>query len=82
MTAHYRKQAIPVLTLVTVLIGIGVVIQLWLLSASLEAVLAGDASLPIPATIVSAVVLLANGGLLAYVLRVDHRISAQGTRRP
>lgn len=75
MSLQLRKQATPVLTLVTVLVGVGVVIQLWLLSTSLEAVLAGDASLPIPATIVSAVVFLANLGLLAYVLRVDRRVS-------
>lgn len=68
-----RKQAIPIFTLVTVFVGVGVVIQLWLLGASLEALLAGDGALALPATGVSALLLAINGGLLLYVVRVDRR---------
>lgn len=72
-----RKQAVPVFTLVSVLIGLGVVIQLWLLGTSLEAMLAGDSGLAVPATVASAVLLAINAGLLRYVLRVDRRARAR-----
>ncbi len=38
-----RAQAVPLFTAICVLIGVLVVLQLWLLAASLESVLAGDA---------------------------------------
>ncbi|MEO6573278.1 MAG: DUF6755 family protein [Polyangiaceae bacterium] len=68
-----RKQAGPIFTTVAVFVGIGVVLQLWLLSASLEAVLKGQGHLAVPATIASAFVLAVNGTLLLYVLRADRR---------
>ncbi len=81
MTIDARKQALSIFTVVVVLIGVGVVLQLWLLSASLEGVLTGKGSLAIPATAASAVLFAVNAGLLAYVFRVDRRVRALGTRR-
>jgi hypothetical protein len=84
VSVDLRKQAIPVLTLVSALIGVGVVLQLWLLGASLEAYLAGDGAPSLPATIASVVLFLVNVRLLAHVLRVDRRVrhAAQGGAVP
>lgn len=81
MTIDARKQALPIFTAVVVLLGVGVVLQLWLLSASLEGLLTGKGGLATPATIASAALFLVNAGLLAYVLRVDRRVRALGARR-
>ena len=76
MSADLRKQALPIFTLVAVFVGLGVVLQLWLLGASLEAVLGGRSEIAVPATVASAVLLAVNVGLLAYVMRVDRRVRA------
>jgi hypothetical protein len=80
VTALLRRQAIPILTLVVAFVATGVVIQLWLLSASLEAYLAGDAAPSVPATVASALLLLVNGALLGFVLQVDRRARLSGPR--
>lgn len=76
MTLNARKQALPLFTVVVSLIGVSVVLQLWLLSASLEGVLTERGDIAIPATAASAVLFVVNGGLLAYVFRVDRRVRA------
>ena len=80
MTINARKQALPLFTVVVTLIGVSVVLQLWLLSASLEGVLTERGDMAIPATAASAILFLVNGGLLAYVFRVDRRMRAQDAR--
>ena len=42
MTIDARKQALPIFTAVVALLGVIVVLQLWLLSASLEGLLTGE----------------------------------------
>lgn len=59
---------------VALLIGTIVVIQLWILSASIEAWHAGQTRLLIPAAVVSLVLFLANLGLLWYVADFDERL--------
>ncbi len=81
MTIDARKQAMSIFTVVVVLVGVGVVLQLWLLSASLEGLLTDKRDLAIPATVASAVLFAVNAGLLAYVFRVDRRVRAIDTRR-
>ncbi len=71
MRVDARKQAIPIFTMVAFLMGIGVVLQLWLLGASVEGLLLGKGGPATMATVASLVLFLVNGGLLAYVLRVD-----------
>lgn len=68
-----RVRATPVFTALCVLIGVLVTIQLWLLSASVESVLAGRTSPAVAASIASAALFLANGGLLGYASTVDRR---------
>ena len=48
-----------------------VVIQLWLLTATMNAYLGGDDSVIWPAGVVSAVCLLLNAGLLRYLYHIE-----------
>ena len=48
-----------------------VILQLWLLTATMNAYLGGDTSVVWPATIASVVCLLLNVGLLRYLTRLD-----------
>jgi hypothetical protein len=74
-----RRQALPFFTAVCVLIGVLVVLQLWLLAASLESTLAGDAGPAIAGSIASAVLLAMNGGLFLYVRALDRHVRAATT---
>jgi len=68
-----RRQGTALFTMILVFVGTLVVVQLWLLSAALEALLARETELLVPAAVGSAVLFLVNGGLLLYVLRFDRR---------
>jgi hypothetical protein len=48
-----------------------VVLQLWLLTATMNAYLGGDVSILIPAALASLVCLLLNLGLLWYIYRLE-----------
>jgi len=48
-----------------------VVLQLWLLTASMNAYLGGDDSILWPAAVASAACLALNGGLLRYLYRME-----------
>lgn len=47
-------------------------LQLWLLTVSMEALLSGAYKTLIPAAAGSSILLLINAGLLRYVFRSDH----------
>ncbi len=65
---HQRKTIVSgILTLVLIL----AILQLWLLSATMNAYLAGDDSVLIPAALASAACLLLNAGLLRYVYKLE-----------
>jgi hypothetical protein len=49
-----------------------VVLQLWLLTATMNAYLGGDQSIIWPAAAASLVCLLLNAGLLRYLYRIEH----------
>ncbi len=53
------------------LIAILLVIQMWLLTATLEAHLAGHSEPILPAAIISGLIFLACAGLLFFIHRVD-----------
>jgi hypothetical protein len=59
-----------------VFVGATVVLQLWLLTVSVEALLSGEYKTLIPAAAGSTVLLAINAGLLRYVFRFDR--DAQG----
>ena len=65
---HQRMTIVYGILAVVLLI---VVLQLWLLTATMNAFLGGDESVLIPASIVSAFCLLLNLGLLRYLYRLE-----------
>ncbi len=69
-----RQQGMTLVTAICWLVGTLVVIQLWLVAAALDALLSNDTEVLWPAAVASAVLFLANGGLLLYVLDFDRRI--------
>ncbi|WP_394841174.1 hypothetical protein LZC95_29400 [Pendulispora brunnea] len=68
-----KKQVLHVFTFVACLVGMGVVLQLWLLGDALEALLAGKGDLLIPAAGASLMLFAVHAGLLAFVHRLDQR---------
>jgi hypothetical protein len=69
-----RQQGRALMTALCLFIGIVLVVQLWLLSAAVDALLSGDDSVLLPATLASFALLAVNGGLLAYGVSFDRRI--------
>jgi hypothetical protein len=51
-----------------------VVVQLWLLTVSMEALLSGAMKTLVPAAAASTVLLFINAGLLRYVFRFDRQM--------
>jgi uncharacterized protein DUF6755 len=71
-----RKRGIVLFTAITALIVTLLVIQVWLLSAALDALLAEREGMLAPAAIASALIATVNLGLLAYALGFDRRARA------
>ncbi len=69
-----RSQGTTLFTAILILVATTVVVQLWLLTVSMEALLAHETRTLIPAAIGSSVLLLINAGLLRYVFRFDHEV--------
>lgn len=69
-----RRQGIAVFAATSVLIAIVVVIQLWLVAASVDALLSGRTGVLFPALAASLALFLVNAGLLWHALQFDHRI--------
>lgn len=67
------RQGTTLFTGICLLIGVLVIIQLWLLSATLDAVLSGERRIVVPGTLASAVLFACNAGLLWYVVDFDRR---------
>jgi hypothetical protein len=55
------------------LIVLLLIVQVWLLSATLDAFLGGDGSVALPGALISAVLFLACGGLYLFVARLERR---------
>lgn len=69
-----RTQGAPLMSALCLLIGIVVVIQLWLLSAAVDALLGTDQSILWPAAGASLGLLVLNLGLLAFAFEYDRRL--------
>lgn len=77
-----RQQGAVLFSGILVLIATLVIIQLWLLTAALEALLAHERAVLAPAVIGSLVLFLINAGLLVYVDAFDRRVRRiEGNRR-
>lgn len=59
------------------LIAVLLIVQIWLLTASLESFLAGHRSVGIPAAIASGIILLSCLGLYFFILRVDSEVRSK-----
>jgi Family of unknown function (DUF6755) len=68
-----RRQGTTLFSAMLAFAGAAVVMQLWLLTVSMEALLSGAYKTLIPAAACSSVLLLINAGLLRYVFRLRPR---------
>jgi hypothetical protein len=68
------QQGTVLFTGILFLVATTVVIQLWLLTVSMEALLSGAVRILAPAAAASTVLLCVNAGLLRYVFRFDRQI--------
>jgi hypothetical protein len=73
-----RQQGSVLFAGVLVLIATLVIIQLWLLTAALEALLAHTFEILVPATVASVVLFVVNAALLGYVVAFDRKIRNDG----
>lgn len=75
-----RQQGATLFSAILVLIATLVIVQLWLLAASLDAVYGRQPGVLIPAAIGSAVLFLLAAALLWYVVAFDERLRQWGRR--
>ena len=66
-----REQRVTIINGMLVFVLIVVILQLWLLTATMNAWLGGDDSIVWPGALVSAGGLALNAGLLMYLYRVE-----------
>lgn len=66
-----RSQRMTIVNGILVLVVLIVVLQLWLLTATMNAYLGGDTATALPAMLASLVCLGLNLGLLRYLVRLD-----------
>lgn len=69
-----RQQGTVLFTGILFLVATTVVIQLWLLTVSMEALLGGIVRTLVPAASASTVLLCINASLLRYVFRFDRQV--------
>lgn len=69
-----REQRLTIVYGILCIVLIIVMLQLWLLMATMNAYLGGDESVVWPAALVSLVCLGLNGGLLWYLYRMERRL--------
>lgn len=73
-----RTQGTTLFTAILILVACAVVVQLWLLTVSMEALLAHQTRTLIPAALGSSILLVINAGLLRYVFRFDNEVQREG----
>ncbi len=72
-----RGQGTTLFSAILILIATTVVVQLWLLTVAMEALLSGKHQILLPSAAGSTVLLLINAGLLRYVFRFDREIEGK-----
>lgn len=72
-----RMQGLTAIDGAMALIVILLIVQIWLLSATLEAYLAGHRDAVLPGAVISAILFLACLGLYAFVDRIDAEVRKQ-----
>ena len=71
--AFSRQQKTTIVYGILMIVLLIVVLQLWLITATMNAFLAGQESVVTPAAVVSIVCFALNLGLLRYIYRMEHR---------
>lgn len=71
--AFSRQQKMTIVFGILSIVVMMVVLQLWLLTATMNAFLAGQERVIIPAAIASIICLALNAGLLSYIYRMERR---------
>ena len=71
---NIRDQGITLFTALSVLIATLVIIQLWLVAASLDALLSNETKVLAPAAVASFALFFINGGLVLYALDFDKKV--------
>ena len=71
--AFSRKQKTTIVFGILSIVVMMVVLQLWLLTATMNAFLAGQERVIVPAAIASIICFALNGGLLRYIYRMERR---------
>jgi hypothetical protein len=66
-----RSQGTTLFAAILVLVATAVVLQLWLLTVSMEALFRGEYKTLVPAAIGSTLLFVVNAGLLRYVFHFD-----------
>ena len=66
-----RSQGTTLFTAILIFVATTVVVQLWLLTVSMEALLALESKTLFPAAVGSTILLFINAALLRYVFRFD-----------
>lgn len=66
-----RHQKLTIINGILAIVAMIVILQLWLLSATMNAFLGGEETVVTPAGIASFVCLLLNVGLLRYIYRME-----------
>jgi len=69
-----RQQGSTLFSAMLVLIALLVVIQLWLVAAAVDALMARQMAVLVPTAIASSVLFALSGGLLSYVVSFDARL--------
>ena len=68
-----RQQKLTIINGILAIVAMIVVLQLWLLSATMNAFLGGEDAVVMPAGVASLVCLLLNAGLLRYIYQMERR---------
>ena len=66
-----RSQRMTITNGILVFVVLIVILQLWLLTATMNAYLGGDTAIVVPALLASLACLGLNAGLLVYLFRLD-----------
>lgn len=72
-----RRQGTTLFAAVLALVATAVVLQLWLLTVSMQALLSGEYRTLIPAAAGSTALLAVNVGLLRYVFHFDREVGGE-----
>ncbi|HVT03776.1 MAG TPA: DUF6755 family protein [Thermoanaerobaculia bacterium] len=71
--AYSRAQKMPIMFGILSIVLVIVILQLWLLTATMNAFLAGEQTVILPAAVGSLVCVALNCGLLFYLYRMERR---------